>query len=163
MTEIRLDRVSTFGDQLSFLIPHDWIEADEHSDSYLYHAPNTDSGWFRVSLLTLKGTGKSSPEKIRTLLAERARKENGSLYERADNIVVAWEQISEEDGVPICNCWWAVARSLSPDLAKEALFSYTVVRDRRHEPETREMVSLIANLVADARFAQPEKSTSLSQ
>lgn len=156
MTTARLDRVLTFGDQLSFLIPHEWIEGEEEPDHYLYHLPNADSGWLRVSLVTLKGPGKASKEHLRELLAERAQKERGDFYEVGDNIVAAWEQLSEENGVPICNHWWAVGHSYGPDLGHEALFSYTVLGDRREDTETRGTVGLLAKLVADATFAAPK-------
>ena len=35
MTHVRLDRVAIFGDQLSFLIPHEWIEGEGETDHYL--------------------------------------------------------------------------------------------------------------------------------
>jgi hypothetical protein len=156
VTQVRLDRVFTVGEQLSFLIPHEWIEDEEEVDHYLYHAPNANSGWLRVSLLTVKGPGKASQKRLHELLAERSRKENGQLYKSGDNIVVAWEQMSEEDGVPICNFWWAVGHSHGPDLGHEALFSYTVLRERREDPETQDFLSLLADLLADARFTAPK-------
>jgi hypothetical protein len=156
VTTARLDRVLIFGDQLSSLIPHEWIEGEEEPDHYLYHLPNVDSGWFRVSLITLKASGKASKEQLRALLAEKAQKEQGSLCEVGDNIVVAWEELSEEDGVPICNYWWAVGRSHGPNLGHEALFSYTVLREHREDSETQETVSLLAGLVADATLAAPK-------
>ena len=64
MTTTRLDRVLTFGDQLSFLIPYEWVEGEGEPDHYLYHAPNADSGWLRVSLITLKDPGKASREQL---------------------------------------------------------------------------------------------------
>jgi hypothetical protein len=155
VTQVRLDRVFTFGNQLSFLIPHEWVE-EEEADHYLYHAPNADSGWLRVSLLTLRSPGKGSREQLRTILAERSRKSRGDLYESRDNIIVAWEEMSEEDGVPICNYWWAVGHSHGLDMGHEALFSYTVVRKYRDDSKTHETVALLAKLVADARFAQPK-------
>jgi hypothetical protein len=155
VNEVQLDRVFTYGDQLSFLIPHEWIEAEEESDHYLYHAPNADSGWFRVSLLTLK-SGNASREQLYKLLAERADKEHGQIYEFASNIVVAWEQLSKEDGVAICNYWWAVGHSHSPNLGHEALFSYTILQERRAASETEETLKLLGELVADARFAEPK-------
>jgi hypothetical protein len=155
VNEVQLDRVFTYGDQLSFLIPHEWIEAEEESDHYLYHAPNADSGWFRVSLLTLK-SGNASRERLYKLLAERADKEHGQIYESASNIVVAWEQLSKEDGVAICNYWWAVGHSHSPNLGHEALFSYTILQERRAASETEETLKLLGELVADARFAEPK-------
>jgi hypothetical protein len=78
VTEVRLDRVFTFGDQLSFLIPHDWVEADEEPDHYLYHAPNADSGWLRVSLITLRDSRTSSRERLQEVLQERAKKSMGN-------------------------------------------------------------------------------------
>jgi hypothetical protein len=152
VSDNRLDRVSTFGDQLSFLIPHEWVESEEEQDHYLYHAPDADSGWFRVSLLTLR-KGDASRAQLYELLADRANKEHGHLYESGENIVVAWEQLSEQNGVPICNYWWAVAHSHSPTLGHEALFSYTILRERRTDPGTLQTLNLLAALVADARFA----------
>lgn len=84
MTITRLDRVSIFGDKLSFLIPHEWVEdTDEAEDVYLYHAPGTDSGWLRLSLIT----AKNSSAKARDLLAERARQESGNLYQSDRNLI----------------------------------------------------------------------------
>jgi hypothetical protein len=154
VTTIRLDRVFTFGEQLSFLIPHEWIEGLE-TDHYLYHEPNTDSGWLRVSLITLKGPGKGSKERLKELLSERAQKEAAELHESGENIVVEWVQISEESGDPICNYWWAVGHSSGPNLGYEALFSYTILQERSKDAETQETVSLIGTLVADARFTGP--------
>lgn len=156
MTEVRLDRVFTFGDQLSFLIPHEWIEEDGEPDHYLYHLPNTDSGWLRVSLLTLTHLGTTWRERLLKLLEERAHKEEGDLYEAGENFVVAWEKASEQDEVPIYLYWWAVAHCHDSGLGQEALFSYTILHDRREDPGTRETVSLVAELVANARFAEPK-------
>jgi hypothetical protein len=149
----RLDRVFTFEDQLSFLIPHEWIEGDDEGSNYLYHAPDTDSGWFRASLLTLKNTSR---EKLRELFNEKAMQRCGDLCETGDNLIVAWKQISEQDGISICNYWWAVGHSSGPTLCHEALFSYTILHERLEEPETQEALSLVGKLVADATFAAPK-------
>jgi hypothetical protein len=153
VTTTRLDRVFTFGHQLSFLIPHEWIEGENEGNNYLYHAPNADSGWLRASLLTLKNTSK---EQLRDLLTERAEKHRRELYESGDNVVVAWEQMSEEDGVLICNYCWAVAHFHSPALTHDALFSYTILRERSEDPDTRETLLLVAKLVAEANFTEPK-------
>ena len=155
MTTIRLDRVFPFDEKLSFLIPHDWTEEFD-TDHYLYQAPNTDSGWLRVSLITLTNPGECSKEQISELLNERAQKEAGEFHESGENIVVAWKQLSEESGSPICNYWRAVGHSFGANLAREALFSYTILRERSEETETRGTVSLIGRLVADAQFADPK-------
>jgi hypothetical protein len=155
VTSTRLDRVLTYGEQLSFLIPHEWIEGEEEPDHYLYHAPNADSGWLRVSLITLNSPGKSSREQLRELLLERAQKERGTLYDVGENVIVAWEKPSQEDGTAIWNYWWAVAHSHGPNLGHEALFSFTILRERHEDPATQATVSLVAKLVADARFSTP--------
>jgi len=157
VTTTRLDRVFPFNEKLSFLIPHEWTE-EYDTDHYLYQAPNTDSGWLRVSLITLTNPGKCSKEQLSELLNERAQKEAGELYESGENIVAAWKQLSEEKGSPICNYWWAVGYSFSTNLAREALFSYTILRERSEEPETRKTVSLIGRLVAEAEFPEPESA-----
>ncbi len=105
MTTQRLDQVVVFGDQLSFLIPHEWLESKEADDYYLYYAPNADSVWLRVSLISIKGPGERSREGLYSLLTDRAKRENGELFEMDDNIVVQWTKDSEEDGDPITHFW----------------------------------------------------------
>jgi hypothetical protein len=155
VTSTRLDRVFPFEEKLSFLIPHEWT-GEYDTDHYLYQAPNTDSGWLRVSLITLTNPGECSKERLSELLNERAQKEAGEFHESGENIVVAWKQPSEENGSPICNYWWAVGYSFASNLARETLFSYTILGERSEETETRETVSLIGRLVADAQFTDPK-------
>jgi hypothetical protein len=155
MTAIRLDRVFPFDEKLSFLIPHEWTE-EWDTDHYLYQAPNADSGWLRVSLITLTNPGKCTKKRLKELLTDRAEKEAGNLYESGENIVAAWKQLSEENGSPICNYWWAVGHSFGPDFGREALFSYTILRERTEDVETLKTVSLINKLVADAQFNDPK-------
>lgn len=155
MTTQRLDRVSVFGDHLSFLIPHEWVESEEAGDNYLYHAPGADSGWLRVSLISIKGPKCHSAEELRSLLDARAREERGALLEVGDNIVVAWKKDSEEDGVPITNFWWAVGHFHGPALSHEAMFSFTVLREREGQSETLRTVEMVGNLVGQASFTQP--------
>jgi hypothetical protein len=158
VTTKRLDRVSIFGDQLSFLIPHEWVESDdEEGASYLYHAPSADSGWLRVSLISIKRG--CSPKELRSLLNERALSENGRLYDSGHNIVVAWKKKSHEDGSPIVNFWWAVGHYHDATLCHEAMFSFTVVADREKDAETIETVALLSQLIAKTEFG-PSKSVS---
>jgi len=99
MSTIQLDRVFSFANQLSFQIPSEWVEDQEEGDHYLYHAPNTDSGWLRVSLITLKSPGKASKERVRAFLIKKTQKVHGKLYDYGSNIVVAWEQASKQGGL----------------------------------------------------------------
>jgi hypothetical protein len=152
----RLDRVSIFGDKLSFLVPHEWVEdTDEAQDVYLYHAPGADSGWLRVSLIT----AKDSSMKTRAHLGERAQQENGELYQSDRNLIAKWEKPSQEDGVPIYQYWWAVLGSLGPELSREALFSYTILLNRRDNAETQDDVCILSDLFCNAEFSDPADST----
>jgi hypothetical protein len=49
-----------------------------------------------------------------------------------------------------------VGYSFGSNLARDALFSYPILRESSEETETRETVSLIGRLVADAQFADPK-------
>lgn len=93
---LRLDEVSTFGDKLRFLIPHEWVEREDGDDLYVYHAPDADSGWFRVSLNTLKVV-VGPEQRLREIVKDGAY----VLDESTGNWVKFWEKPSEEDGVPI--------------------------------------------------------------
>ena len=153
MITTRLDRVFIFGDQISFLIPHEWEEFDEDGKNYLYHPPNAQSGWLRVSLISIKKG--CSPQELRSLLNERAVLEDGKLFEAGDNVVVAWENQSHENGDPITNFWWAVGHYHEPTLSHEAMFSFTVLAEQQKTPETVETVALLSQLVAQSEFAPP--------
>ncbi len=155
MTDIQFDRVSIFGDQLSFLIPHDWIESVEDSSNYLYHAPGAKSGWFRVSLISLRTADGAFADELEQQLAERAEKEGGVLYRAGENIVAAWEHASEENGIPIINYWWVVGHQHSPVFSHEALFSYTITKEACKEPRTAKMLSLLLEVAAGAQFTEP--------
>jgi hypothetical protein len=157
VTTIRLDRVFPFNEKLSFLIPHEWTE-EYDTDHYLYQAPNADSGWLRVSLITLTNPGQCSKGRLSELIKERAQQEAGELCESGENIVATWKQFSEESGSPLCNYWWAVGHSFGPNLAREALFSYTILRERSEDTETQETVSMIGRLVAEAQFPDPNSA-----
>jgi len=150
VTTNRLDRVFIFGDQLSFLIPHEWVESDDEGKNYLYHAPNADSGWLRVSLISIKKG--CFPKDLRSLLNERALSENGRLYDSGNNIVVAWEKKSHEDGNPIINFWWAVGQYHEPTLSHEVMISFTVMADREKDAQTIETVALLTQLVAKSEL-----------
>lgn len=156
MTISRLDRVSVFGDKLSFLIPHEWVQdGDQSQGVYLYRAPGTSSGWLRVSLITAKNSFAGA----RDLLAERTRQRNGKLRQSGLNLVATWENLSQEDGVPIYHYWWAVLHSLGPEVIREALFSYTVLADHRDDEETQDAVSVLSKLFCNAEFSHPVVDT----
>jgi hypothetical protein len=144
----RLDRVSIYDDKLSFLIPHEWLEAID-DDHYVYHEPETESGWLRVTLLTVK-TGDDSPAGRLTRIFEG--KENLVVEHQSGNLVSASEKDSEEDGDRLHHYYWMVANVVPPNLVREALFSYTVLQDRIDEEDTKRMIKLVGQLVSQADF-----------
>jgi hypothetical protein len=96
---IRLDGVSTFRDQLSFLIPRDWVEGESEEDHYLYRAPNTDSGWLRVSLISLKVDKETPTERLHRLHSQwRSEDEDNVFIERTNNVIRVRKKDTEQNG-----------------------------------------------------------------
>jgi hypothetical protein len=143
----RLDQVFTFGDKLSFLIPHEWVEGESGSDSYLYHYPDADSGWFRVSLITSHADDPA--ESIRqTFAAKRAH----WVDAKTGNLVHSYEKDTEEAGHLIHIYYWLVGNFVPPDLAHMAVFSYTILREKVSDPENLSIVSVLSQVLPQADF-----------
>jgi hypothetical protein len=147
----RLDRVSIFGGKLSFLIPHEWIEEDE-GDNYLYHEPETNSGWLRVTLITFRNAEEEPAQRLKRHFEGQ---DNVNVEKETGNVVRFSEKDSEEKGVLIHNYNWMVANVVLPDLVCEAVFSYTVLLDRVNAEKTRAVVRLVGDLVSQADFSPP--------
>ena len=148
----RLDRVFPFDGMLSFLIPSEWAEETE-DDHYLYARPGTDSGWLRVSLITIRSVSETLSRSLERAFDGR---EQVIVEERTGNLVRASEKDSGEAGIDIHLYYWKVAQVLPPDLICKAIFSYTVLRERINEEETRQTVKLIARLASQARFSRSD-------
>ena len=145
---IRLDEVSVFGEKLRFLIPHDWVEGEDENDTYLYHAPETDSGWLRVSLITTKTN--EPEERLRGLFAD-----SDTLFtsEKQGNVVKPSEKSSQQDSTQLHIYYWQVANVVFPNRIFQAVFSYTILAERSEEKETQKTVELVGKLVSDAVFS----------
>jgi hypothetical protein len=145
----RLDRVFVFGDRLSFLVPREWIEQLEEDNCYLYQRPKTDSGWLRVSLITSNVVQGTPAQKLKRLFAKR---DNVRIDEETGNLVSSYEKDSDQNGVALHIYYWMVANTVLPDLIREAVFSYTILRERTSDEETIEAVKVIGQLVSQAQF-----------
>jgi hypothetical protein len=148
MTKMRLDEVSIFGDKLRFLIPHEWVEGEDENNTYLYHAPNTDSGWLRVSLITVN-TVEPAMERLRAIFGDSTTITTDS---KTGNLVDLTEKDSSEDGTSIHIYCWRVANGVPPNVVREAIFSYTVLAAHMQDSETRRTVRLLSELVSQAVF-----------
>ena len=146
--QIRLDEVGIFGEKIRFLIPHEWVEGEDEDNTYLYHAPETDSGWLRVSLITV--TTHEPAERLQRLFADS---EDLTISEKNGNYVDRSEKRSHENGNDIHVYYWTVANVVLPNRVLEAAFSYTILAERRDEIETQKTVKLIGQLVAEAIFS----------
>lgn len=145
----RLDEVFTFGDTLSFVIPHEWIEGDaEDEGTYLYHYPNTDSGWLRVSLITLRRS-RDPAERIHEFFR---RKENYWVDEETENFVHSYEKDIEQDGDLLHIYYWHVGNFVLPDVVHEAIFSYTILRAQVNDESNRQMISVLSQVLPRSRF-----------
>jgi hypothetical protein len=151
MESIRLDEVSIFGDKLTFLIPHEWVQGESDDDHYLYHSPETDSGWLRVSLITVRTDNPD--QKLRKLFADCV---DVVVSPKMHNLVERSEKHSLQDGANIHLYYWKVGNVVPPDLVQEALFSFTILSDRQGDKEVQETVALVGQLVSDAIFEAAE-------
>lgn len=146
----RLDEVSIFGEKLTFLIPHEWVEVDDGDEGIVrYQLPKADSGWFRASLITTNGLA-DPVERLSSLFDGRGpvtvNVETGNFISRTDKDVI-------QDGEPLHIYYWFVAGVVPPDIIREAVFSYTVLADRAQDPETGSDVRILGELLAKARFS----------
>jgi hypothetical protein len=144
----RLDAVAIYGGKLSFLIPHEWVETED-GDDYLYHPPDADSGWLRVSLITVRVEDEAPTKRLENFFEDR---QCVNKEARTGNLVHTFDKDSEEDGVSIHLYYWLVANAVPPDLIREAVFSYTILRSCIDQEETQQMVALVADLVSQADF-----------
>jgi len=154
---IRLDRVFLFQDQISFLIPHEWEEEDiPDTDHYLYCPPGTDSGWLRVSLITQRGIECPTDE---LLSHQEDWLDDGTVRvfreEKSGNLIKKWQKTSIENGEPIYLYYWSVANAILPDKLLQAVFSYTILADRRATRENTDTVELLDELICGATFGPP--------
>ena len=147
---LRLDRVFTFGDQLSFLIPHDWEDLDEAGDHYCYADP--DRAWLRVSLITSTGSGKGSEAEISRTELQNAEKNGRMLYKIGQNLVTSWKEYSEREGEAVTNHNWTVVRGISDDVRKAAIFTYTVPASRPKTRRNEALTEFIGELVSQSKF-----------
>ena len=148
----RLDKVSVFGNKLSFLVPHESVEESASDDIYLYQRPGTESGWLRVSLFTTRALNETPSR-----LLDRTFRSGDyvSVDEQSGNLVRTKEKDSEEEGVSIHQYYWMVANIVPPDWIYEAVFSYTILGERINEEENKHTVKISAQLAGQAEFCLP--------
>lgn len=145
----RLDEVVIFNGKLSFLIPHEWVETEsDGSGTYLYHAPDARSGWFRVSLITTKGVGDPS-ERLGKLFSDYEAVTQNKL---TGNLIRRTEKDTVEDADSIHIYYWIVGGIVPPDNVCEAVFSYTVLAENALDGPTQSEIQLLDQLVSKARF-----------
>jgi hypothetical protein len=146
----RLDEVTVFDIKLRFLIPRQWQELETAKENfYLYSKPSDDSAWFRVSLNTCGATRESLSEIINRIFLGR---ENVRQNESTGNWVCSYKRDTVEDAVNTGLYYWIVAKVVQPELVREAVFSYTVLSERVEEVVTKEMLSLLEQIVSKADF-----------
>jgi hypothetical protein len=149
----RLDRVYTYEDQVSFLIPHEWEEIDDADDHYCYEEPGDEGGigWLRVSLICTKGDGCAQRETHR--LKQDGNAEGRQFWAKGENLVQHWREFSEREGDPLCNHYWSVTRAFPPNEVKKVVFTYTVPSQRIHEIRTQQIISLLSEKLSESAFS----------
>jgi hypothetical protein len=148
----RLDEVSIFNDKLTFLIPHEWIEAESGEDgTYLYQLADARSGWLRVSLITQNDVVDPAA-RLREVFSQHA---NVAVSKTTGNLIRRSEKETIQDGERLHIYYWFVGGCVPPTKVCEAVFSYTVLADLINNDETESEVTLLGQLVGEARFNPP--------
>ncbi|MBI3405316.1 MAG: hypothetical protein HY046_07630 [Acidobacteria bacterium] len=116
----------------------------------MYHAPNTRSGWLRVSLITV-----DKVENLDLKLKESIKDWSTAVVdEETGNVVEVSEKDSKEGGDSIHIYYWYVSNVVPPRIYRRAVFSYTILSEYKECKENLEMVSLLGDLVKRATFVQ---------
>ncbi len=159
-TARRLDEVSIFNDRVTFLIPHEWIEVESGDNgSYQYQVPDTQSGWFRAFLITMKDVAKPA-ERLEKLFREYDEVVSNEV---TGNLIRRSEKDTVQDGEKLHIYYWFVGGCVAPNMVCEAVFSYTVLSDLAGNIDTRSEVKLIDQLVCNARFNPADDGTAGQQ
>lgn len=144
----RLDEVSIFNNRLTFLIPHEWIEVESGEDgTYQYQVRDTQSGWFRASLITTKGVANPAER-----LVQLFKGHDVVSGEATGNLIRRSEKDTVQDGENLHLYYWFIGGCVPPDMVCEAVFSYTILGNLVDDADTLSEVNLIDRLVSDARF-----------
>lgn len=144
----RLDEVTVFGGKLTLLIPHEWVDGDDGDEgTYLYYEPDAQSGWFRISLLTIQNV-QEPEERLYSVFKQEAFETD----EETGNLVLREEKDSMQDGVPLRIFKWRVGGIVLPDKVVEAIYSYTVLVEKLDKNVAAE-IKLLHRLVSKSRFA----------
>ena len=101
-----------------------------------------------MSLITI--TTPTPEDRLRALFADS---ENTFISRKHGNLVEPSEKSSHQDGTDIYIYYWKLANVVQPDRVLEAVFSYTILAERRDQSETQEEVELIGSLVSEATFS----------
>jgi hypothetical protein len=109
------------------------------------------SGWFRVSLITQNDVVNPAA-RLRELFSQH---DNVAANKATGNLIRRSEKEAIRDGERLHIYYWFVGGCVPPTKVCEAVFSYTVLADRINNGETQSEVTLLAQLVGEARFNSP--------
>jgi hypothetical protein len=151
------DEVTIFGGKLRFLIPKEWDEGGvESKGEYMYCVPGTRSGWFRASLVTTQlGTGSSAE-----WVERHTETQGGAQVEpRTGSHFQHYEKGTTEEGDPIRIYYWIVWNAAGPHVARQAIFSFTVLSELVDDEATADTVNMLRQFIPRAEFCADEEPT----
>jgi len=142
-----------YGDGVvEFRVPASWKE--EHTDDgSTFYEDKRDSGTFRLHLITATAPAGSMPTSAADVL-----KTIGQAHGRAEllpngNALARSEKSTVDRGYEIKIFYWFVANLVSPQNARIATFSYTILAKLERNPHVLAEVQMLDREIRVAEFA----------
>ena len=145
------DRVSLFNDKISIRIPHDWVEEEDDDDGmYMFHDPDIEVGWYRVSLIKNETENIFLESDLEDLIASSHKGEN-ELFKAGKMFVAVWHENAKfEDDMRMF--YWEAGAIVNPKLIRSVIFSLAVKKNRIQEKGFAETLSMIQECVFATQF-----------
>jgi hypothetical protein len=146
------------GGVVTFRIPSYWCEEYSDFEGGAFFEDSPDSGTLRLKVIALAApdeVGPNSAMEILQVAIDRIEDmdADGSTKVREDgNAVLRYEHTTYERDTPLTIYYWVVANPVPPRHARIATFSYTVLAERRNEPETQRELLMLQDEIDSATF-----------
>ncbi len=141
------------GGVVDFRIPASWKEEYSDTDGGTFYEDKADSGTFRLKVITLKtpSTVKADSaleilNSLKQVQGKGERQANGTAFAR-------FEQITVDRGQEIKIFYWFVTNALPPAHARILTFSYTILKRRENDSQTKQELEILEREIRAAKFS----------
>jgi hypothetical protein len=146
----RLKLIEYRGGLATFRVPADWLGEYEDAGGATFYADEPDSGALRLNVLTFEAPSRPSAADL--LRAVEGPRRTAELLPTG-NALATYAEDATEDGVPLQLFYWEVANGVDPSHVRLAVFSYTVLRERRDLPEVAAEIAMLDREIRRTAFA----------